>query len=66
MGGGPGPGQARNLPPDLPRGIPLQPGQPATDSISQTLATMMPEQLTDIMSQMKVPSLASRGKCEHR
>lgn len=38
----------------LPMGVPLQHGTSATDSISQTLATMPPGQLLDIMSQMKV------------
>lgn len=40
----------------LPAGVPLNGGS-ATDSISQTLATMPPGQLLDIMSQMKVRSL---------
>lgn len=38
----------------LPVGVPLVGGGSATDSISQTLATMPPGQLLDIMSQMKV------------
>lgn len=50
---GPPPG-ARELPPDLPRGIAVPPGQSGTDSISQTLATMPPAQLYEIMVQMKV------------
>lgn len=41
------------LPPNLPAGQPLPPGIGATDSISQTLAAMPPNQLLDIMSQMK-------------
>lgn len=42
------------LPPNLPPGVPLPPGTNATDSISQTLATMPPNQLLDILTQMKV------------
>jgi len=37
----------------LPSGTPLPPGVNATDAISQTLATIPPEQLLDIMSHMK-------------
>lgn len=40
----------------LPAGIALAGGVGAVDSISQTLATMPPGQLLDIMSQMKVSS----------
>jgi cleavage stimulation factor subunit 2 len=43
----------RQLPPNLPKGQPLPPGVGATDSISQTLAALPPNQLLDIMSQMK-------------
>jgi cleavage stimulation factor subunit 2 len=43
-----------SLPPNLPTGIPVPPGMTATDSITQTLATMPPDQLLDILSQMKV------------
>lgn len=41
------------LPPDLPRGQPLAPGQTATDQISQTLAAIPPAQLAEITGQMK-------------
>ena len=64
-GGGPGPMGPPGIPRDrdglplgLPTGIPLPGGMSATDSITQTLATMPPEQLLDIMSQMKVGSSA--------
>jgi cleavage stimulation factor subunit 2 len=50
VGGG---GSERQLPPNLPKGQPLAPGVGATDSISQTLAALPPNQLLDIMSQMK-------------
>jgi cleavage stimulation factor subunit 2 len=43
----------RLLPPNLPKGQALPPGVGATDSISQTLAALPPNQLLDIMSQMK-------------
>ncbi|UZJ51268.1 hypothetical protein CBS101457_000588 [Exobasidium rhododendri] len=43
----------RQLPPNLPKGQILPPGVDATDSISQTLAALPPNQLLDIMSQMK-------------
>lgn len=38
----------------LPRGVPLAPGQTALDSISHTLATMNPNQLNEVLAQMKV------------
>ena len=41
------------LPPNLPQGRPLQPGQGASDAISQTLAALPPNQLLDILAQMK-------------
>lgn len=58
MGGmGPGPAPGAVLPPNLPQGVPLPPGVGATDAITQTLATLPPNQLLDIMSQMKVSTL---------
>ncbi|TKY89268.1 hypothetical protein EX895_001799 [Sporisorium graminicola] len=47
-GGGP-----YTLPPNLPAGVPLPAGVGSTDAITQTLATLPPNQLLDIMSQMK-------------
>lgn len=44
----------RPLPPNLPKGQPLPHGASATDAISQTLATLPPNQLLDILGQMKV------------
>lgn len=52
-GGRIGGSSERQLPPNLPTGQPLAPGVDATDSISQTLAALPPNQLLDIMSQMK-------------
>lgn len=52
-GGRPGGMDDRPLPPNLPKGQALPPGVGATDSISQTLAALPPNQLLDIMSQMK-------------
>ena len=49
----PPPPMERQLPPNLPKGQPLPPGVGATDAISKTLATIPPNQLLDIMSQMK-------------
>lgn len=40
--------------PPFPQGVQLPAGTNATDAISQTLAAMPPDQLLDIMSQMKV------------
>jgi cleavage stimulation factor subunit 2 len=61
MGGGPPPplGMGGEGPPqfntsNLPQGAPLQPGVSATDAITQTLATLPPNQLLDIMGQIKV------------
>ncbi|PWY99514.1 hypothetical protein BCV70DRAFT_119840 [Testicularia cyperi] len=51
-GAAPG-GAATTLPPNLPPGVPLPPGVGSTDAITQTLATLPPNQLLDIMSQMK-------------
>lgn len=61
-GGGGGPQSRMPMPPqaqqnqkmNLPQGTTLPPGVNATDAISQTLATIPPEQLLDIMSHMKV------------
>lgn len=50
MGPGGGP---YTLPPNLPAGVPLPAGVGSTDAITQTLATLPPNQLLDIMSQMK-------------
>jgi len=38
----------------LPQGVPVEPGKQATDKITETIGTMAPGQLLDIMSQMKV------------
>lgn len=61
MGGGGGPprdmgrgGMGDVQPKQLPPGVPMAPGASSQDTISQTLATMPPGQLLDIMSQMKV------------
>lgn len=54
--GGPGSGPMGGpgtLPPNLPTGVPLPAGVGSTDAITQTLATLPPNQLLDIMSQMK-------------
>jgi cleavage stimulation factor subunit 2 len=61
-GGGPAPA-ARSAPPSkplLPAGIQLPPGTSAVDSISQTLATIPPAQLMEILSQMKVRRWSTR------
>lgn len=54
-GGGTGPPPSKPLPP----GVQLPPGASAVDSITQTLATIPPSQLLDIMGQMKVGSVSS-------
>lgn len=38
----------------LPPGVPISPGSTALDTISQTLATMSPAQLVEVLAQMKV------------
>ncbi|SCZ93216.1 BZ3500_MvSof-1268-A1-R1_Chr6-2g08535 [Microbotryum saponariae] len=54
--GGPAPTPAYDQAPrPLPTGVPLAPGQTASDNITNTLGTMPPGQLLDIMSQMKNP-----------
>lgn len=40
----------------LPSGVPVPPGSTALDCISQTLATMNPTQLVEVLAQMKVCS----------
>ena len=45
-----GPSFLANLPP----GIPIPPGSTALDTISQSLATMEPSQLLEVLAQMKV------------
>ncbi|BGP46866.1 hypothetical protein JCM10450v2_002717 [Rhodotorula kratochvilovae] len=43
----------------LPQGVPVEPGKQATDKITETIGTMAPGQLLDIMSQMKALVTAS-------
>jgi cleavage stimulation factor subunit 2 len=38
----------------LPPGVPVAPGSTALDTISQTLATMSPAQVVEVLAQMKV------------
>ena len=46
---------------NLPQGIPVPPGASALDMISQTLATMNPAQLVEVLAQFKVcPSTTAR------
>lgn len=52
MGGGLGPAPAPGLPP-LPAGVDLPPNLKCADAISNTLKTLPPPQLLDILSQMK-------------
>jgi cleavage stimulation factor subunit 2 len=39
---------------NLPQGVPVPPGTSALDLISQTLATMNPTQLVEVLAQFKV------------
>ena len=48
------PNDANSFLSSLPPGITLPPGVSALDSISQTLATMSPNLLTEVLAQMKV------------
>ncbi|GAA5949744.1 hypothetical protein JCM21900_003279 [Sporobolomyces salmonicolor] len=60
MGGAMGGGAGGNVQPrPLPAGVTLEPGKSATDKISETIGTMAPGQLLDIMSQMKALVIAS-------
>ncbi|BGP54525.1 hypothetical protein JCM8202_001607 [Rhodotorula sphaerocarpa] len=43
----------------LPQGVPVEPGKSAIDKITETIGTMPPGQLLDIMSQMKALVTAS-------
>ncbi|GAA5929025.1 uncharacterized protein JCM15063_004025 [Sporobolomyces koalae] len=52
-------GQGGVQPRPLPAGIPLEPGKSSTDKITETIGTMAPGQLLDIMSQMKALVIAS-------
>ena len=47
-------GASGALPPNLPQGQPLPNGLASTDAISQTLAALPPNQLLDILGQMRV------------
>lgn len=55
--GGPGPS---NFLKTLPPGVPLPAGLTALDSISTTLASIDPAQLTEVLAQMKVNRLSLR------
>ncbi len=55
--GGPGPS---NFLKTLPLGVPLPAGLTALDSISTTLASIDPAQLTEVLAQMKVNRLSLR------
>ena len=48
---------AAGAPPNLPQGIALPPGISSTDAISSTLAAVPPNQLLDILAQMRVSRL---------
>ncbi|PPQ75597.1 LOW QUALITY PROTEIN: hypothetical protein CVT26_001658 [Gymnopilus dilepis] len=59
MDGARGPGGARSNDPEAflanaPPGIPVPKGSTALDSITQTLATMPPNQIMEVLAQMKV------------
>ncbi|CAO1634601.1 unnamed protein product [Parajaminaea phylloscopi] len=57
--GGPSDGSVNYNLNNLPPGVNLQAGQNSTDAITQTLATLPPEQLLDIMGQIKTLVLSS-------
>ena len=59
-GGGGGGGGKRSFLDSLPHGVPLPPGTSVLDAISNTLATMAPSQLTEVLAQMKVIVFAVR------
>ena len=48
--------------PPLPSGIELAPNLKCTDAISQTLSTLPPEQLLDVLTQMKGLAISDPGK----
>ena len=50
---GDGGASSRAGPPPLPPGVALPPGVPSADAISQTIASLPPNQLLDILTQMK-------------
>ncbi|GAA6001970.1 hypothetical protein JCM10207_003017 [Rhodosporidiobolus poonsookiae] len=53
------PAGAAGPPRPLPPGVPLEAGKSATDKITETIGTMAPGQLLDVMSQMKALVTAS-------
>lgn len=51
---------------NLPPGVPVAPGSTALDTISQTLGTMNPSQLIEVLAQMKVCCVSCASYCRSR
>ena len=60
-----GRGRTPNVQPTLPEGVPIPLGVSATDVITQTIASLPPNQLMDILTQMKALTTHSPEQARH-
>lgn len=60
-----GRGRTPNVLPTLPEGVPIPPGVSATDVITQTIASLPPNQLMDILTQMKALTTHAPEQARH-
>ena len=60
-----GRGRTPNVQPTLPEGVPIPLGVSATDVITQTIASLPPNQLMDILTQMKALTTHAPEQARH-
>lgn len=60
-----GRGRTPNVLPTLPEGVPIPPSVSATDVITQTIASLPPNQLMDILTQMKALTTHAPEQARH-
>lgn len=64
-GGADSRGRTPNMLPPLPEGVPIPPGVSSTDVITQTIASLPPNQLMDILTQMKALTTHAPEQARH-
>lgn len=62
-GGGPRSNDPNAFLRDVPQGVPVPPGSNVLDQISQVLATTNPNQILEVLAQMKVCVRSSQREC---